>query len=1017
MGGLFIILATAMAMATFIENDYGPAAAKALVYNTWWFEMIFIILALNMLGNIILFKMGQKGSLSVLLFHSSFLIIIIGAGVTRYIGFEGMLHIREGESGASLMSTDPYIMVSLSTSNDTVTLNNQVYISTATPNVYNEKLKLGGEAIRIKSRAFIPNALSRPVEMPGGKPLLGLVFSDRMQQNELFLVPGEFMERDGIIFGFETEKEIDCDVIIRRDQTSGGLSMFTMMPISKVSMESGSAVTLSSHELHPLEQGLLYDFGSFRVVLSRFFKSAIMQPFSMPGEAGLPDAVVFQIDHHGHSYQAVAYGKTGASGNPSIINLAGSILSIKYGSLPIKLPFSLHLDQFILERYPGSQSPSSYTSKVTLIDKEHDVNRREDIFMNNILNYRGYRFYQSSYDADEKGTVLSVNHDAAGTIITYFGYFLMSVGMFWALFARKTRFRTLIHRAEQIYKKRKMLTALLVLFLPLTLHSQRHLDPVVIDKAVAEKFGSVWVQDNGGRIKPLNSLHQEIVVKLVKHNSFKGLTADQVVLGLLVYPNAWQTTPLITIKDPQLKAILGITGKKASFVDFFTTDRQYKIHQWVDAAYRQNPSARNKLEQELIKVDEQVNVFYLAQTGSLHRLFPSPKDLHLPWYTPGSQPKTLSNDDSLYVTSVIGRVVNLIQHGNTKEAIEELNGITRYQVSHSDELLPTQTLLNLELLYNRLNIFMWLATFFFALGGVLLLFQFVTLLKPSFYFQWLMKGGNLLLFFGFLYHTFGLGLRWYLGGHAPWSNGYESMIFIGWAILLAGFLLSRKSSMVLPITGLFTGVVLMVAHLSWMNPQITNLVPVLKSYWLTLHVAVIIGGYGFLALGALLGFLSLLIVVFKNKSNYLRLQLTIDELTAINEMALTAGLYLMTIGSFLGGVWANESWGRYWGWDPKETWSLITIVLYAFVIHMRLIPGLKGFIAFNTASLITFASVIMTYLGVNYYLAGLHSYAGGDPVPIPAFVYYSVAMVIVLIFGARYNQARLEKIYGSEVDE
>jgi cytochrome c-type biogenesis protein CcsB len=236
------------------------------------------------------------------------------------------------------------------------------------------------------------------------------------------------------------------------------------------------------------------------------------------------------------------------------------------------------------------------------------------------------------------------------------------------------------------------------------------------------------------------------------------------------------------------------------------------------------------------------------------------------------------------------------------------------------------------------------------------------------------------------------------------------MIFIGWAILMAGFVMSRRSSLVLPITGLFAGVVLMVAHLSWMNPEITNLVPVLKSYWLTLHVAVIIGGYGFLALGALLGFLNLLFTAFKNKQNQVRLQLTIDELTAINEMSLTAGLYLMTIGSFLGGVWANESWGRYWGWDPKETWSLITIVLYAFVVHMRLIPGLKGFIALNTAALITFASVIMTYLGVNYYLAGLHSYAGGEPVPVPAFVYYTVAVVLMVIFAARYNQSRLEAV-------
>jgi cytochrome c-type biogenesis protein CcsB len=782
------------------------------------------------------------------------------------------------------------------------------------------------------------------------------------------------------------------------------------VPLSKIEMQSGTVETLPIENQFSMEQGVLYDFGGFRMVLSRFFPAAILQPSSVPDEMGaeLPNAVAFQVDHGGNSHQLIAYGKPGIQGEPAVLNLGNLTLALQYGSLPIKLPFSLRLNRFVLDRYPGSQSPSAYTSKVTLVDDEKNVNREDAIFMNNILNYRGYRFFQSSYDVDEKGTILSVNHDAAGTIITYIGYFLMSLGMFWALFARKTRFRALMNKAEQINNQRKKIALLLMLILPLSASAQLINTPPSPDKLVAEKFGAIWVQDNGGRIKPLNSLHQEIVIKLVKHNSFHDLTADQIVLGMLTYPAEWQTMPMITVKDPQLRTMLGITGKKAAFTDFFTSDRQYKIHEWVDEAYRENPSSRNKLEQEIIKIDEQVNVFYMAQMGSLHKLFPSPKNLNLPWYALDAQTQTLSARDSLFVSSVMGRIVNHIRQGNNPAAIDEMDGIIRYQESHSDEILPSLTYLKLELLYNKLNVFLWLATFFFILGSVLLLLQFIALLKPAFYFRWLMVGGNALLFGGFLYYCFGLALRWVVSGHAPWSNGYESMIFIGWTIFLAGILMSRKSNLVLPITGLFTGVVLMVAHLSWMNPEITNLVPVLKSYWLTLHVSVITGGYGFLALGALLGFLNLLFTSIKTKSNHIRMQLTIDELTAINEITITAGLYLMTIGSFLGGVWANESWGRYWGWDPKETWSLITIVLYAFVVHMRLIPGMKGFVAFNTASLITFASVIMTYLGVNYYLTGLHSYGSGDPVPIPTFVYYTIGIVLVLIFVARYNQSRFE---------
>ena len=1010
MGGLFIFLAATMAMATFIENDYGAAAAKALVYNTWWFELIFLLLAINMIGNIILFKMGKKGGVSVFLFHVSFLLIIIGAAITRYISFEGMMHIREGESSNTMMTTDPHVKIVLATSTDSVSFEKYVFLTPATPTEFSKTLKLGAEKVKIKSIAYIPNAMMRPVDMPEGEPILGLVFSNKMAREEIFLKVGESAERESIVFGFENNNLLSCDVSISMDQSTGALEINSLIPLSKVDMQSGNVTALPVNTQNKLEQGVLYDFGNFRMVLSRFFPSATLQPTSVPGEmgAGLPNAVAFQVDNGGNSYQLIAYGERGNLGKPALLKLGDLTLSVSYGSLPISLPFSLRLNRFILERYPGSQSPSSYTSKVTLIDDEKNINRQEEIFMNNILNYRGYRFFQSSYDVDEKGTVLSVNHDAVGTIITYIGYFLMSLGMFWALFAPKTRFRNLMKKASQIYDQRKKLTLLLMLIVPLSASAQIINTPPSPDNLVAEKFGAIWVQDNGGRIKPLNSLHQEIVIKLVKHNSFHDLTSDQIILGMLTYPMEWQAMPMITVKNPQLKAILGITGKKAAFNDFFTPNRQYKIHEWVDKAYRKDPSSQNKLEQEIIKIDEQVNVFYMAQMGSLHKLFPSPKNLNLPWYALDAQTKTLPARDSLFVSSVMGRIVNHIRQGNNSAAIIEMEGITQYQESHSEDILPTNTHLKLELLYNQLNVFLWLATYFFILGGLLLLMQFVALLKPAFYFKWLMVAGNTLLFAGFLYYCFGLALRWVVSGHAPWSNGYESMIFIGWAILLAGFLMSRKSNLVLPITGLFAGVVLMVAHLSWMNPQITNLVPVLKSYWLTLHVSVIIGGYGFLALGALLGFLNLFFTVLKTKSNNLRLQLTIDELTAINEMAITAGLYLMTIGSFLGGVWANESWGRYWGWDPKETWSLITIVLYAFVIHMRLIPGMKGFVAFNTATLITFASVIMTYLGVNYYLAGLHSYGSGDPVPIPTFVYYTIGVVVVLIFVARYNQTRFE---------
>jgi cytochrome c-type biogenesis protein CcsB len=238
------------------------------------------------------------------------------------------------------------------------------------------------------------------------------------------------------------------------------------------------------------------------------------------------------------------------------------------------------------------------------------------------------------------------------------------------------------------------------------------------------------------------------------------------------------------------------------------------------------------------------------------------------------------------------------------------------------------------------------------------------------------------------------------------SNGYESMIFISWVTLLAGFIFSRKSPFALSATAVLGSMTLMVAHLSFMDPEITNLVPVLKSYWLTLHVSVITGSYGFLGLGAILGLINMILLALSDKKNLARISATIDELTVINYKTLTLGLYFLTIGTFLGAVWANESWGRYWGWDPKETWSLITIVIYSLVIHSRMIPGLKDVYSFNILSLFAFSSVLMTYFGVNYYLSGMHSYASGDPIPVPVFVYVAVILLGAVSLLAYFRYSR-----------
>ena len=301
-----------------------------------------------------------------------------------------------------------------------------------------------------------------------------------------------------------------------------------------------------------------------------------------------------------------------------------------------------------------------------------------------------------------------------------------------------------------------------------------------------------------------------------------------------------------------------------------------------------------------------------------------------------------------------------------------------------------------------------------TLGLVLIGMFFIQLLKPALEFKKLTRIFVIILFAAFVLQTLGLGVRWYISGHAPWSNGYESMIYISWATMLAGFLLMKKTPVTLGVTATLAGITLLTAHMSWLDPEITNLVPVLKSYWLTIHVATITASYGFLGLGCMMAFLNLCLLIIRNRKNQIRVNLALKELTLITELSLIVGLVLLIIGNFLGGIWANESWGRYWGWDPKETWTLVTIILYSFTLHMTLIPSIKSSFTFNFMATVSFGAVLMTYFGVNYYLSGLHSYAGGDSVPMPTFVYYTLLAIFAVSGLAAYNDYKFSKLTNSD---
>jgi cytochrome c-type biogenesis protein CcsB len=1013
MGILFVLFAAAMAAATFFENDFGSAAAYNMVYNTKWFELILLILTLNLVGQVVIFKLLRREKLTIALFHLSFILMIIGAGITRYFGWEGTIHIREGQEQQVCYSNEKYLGYSVKDNNGTVlsSQSDKYSLTSVSADNYKKKIKINDTEYELDLAKIIPNASEVIEENPEGEPIVSVVTTKGMTSGEsLTLTRGETKTSNGISIGFASPLAADLNISL----DSGRFFLSSGSSIVEMNMITQEPVTREPGKLIELKKTQILNIGDIKIIPQQMSAKGVIKAVAVKPEeqaTGL-NAFIFQLSSGIKSKTVYLWDREEEKVSSALCEFDGKSVELSYGSKATRLPFTIKLKDFILERYPGSSSPSGYKSDVMLLDKSENVEKPFVIFMNNILKYKGYRFYQSSFDRDEKGTILSVNHDMAGMLVTYTGYGLLFIFIILSLLNKNAVFHNINAGYWTSGIRKTILSLLFILFLSGT--TNINAQKLIPEKSVATEFGKILVQDQKGRTKPLFTLSNDILRKVTRENEFEGLTSMQVFLGLYFDFNNWKDVPLIRISNNDLQKKLGVKGKFAAFTDLVSLEGNgaYKIGEEVTAAYAKAPGDRSKMDKEMMKIDERTNIVYMIYKGDFMKLFPL-KNGTRDWGSPGDAiQKATNKDDSLYIKSIIPALSEALQTNNIVSVRKITESISEYQKRFSEYSLPSASRTNAELLYYKLGIFEKLFPFYATVGLVMLIGLITMVIRGKKEISIFVKALGWLLFAGFMFHTLGLGLRWYIAGHSPMSNGYESMIFISWATLLAGFIFSKKSAFALSATAVLASMTLMVAHLSFMDPEITNLVPVLKSYWLTLHVSVITGSYGFLGLGAVLGIITLILLSLSNDKNRERISNTIDELTVINFKTLTLGLYFLTIGTFLGAVWANESWGRYWGWDPKETWSLITIIIYSIVIHSRMIPGMKDIFIFNLISLFAFSSVLMTYFGVNYYLSGMHSYASGDPVPVPSFVYIVVIVLAALSILAYSKYKAGNKIRG-----
>lgn len=901
---LIALYAIACGVATFIESAHGSPAARASVYGTWWFEILHLWLLLSLIGCFVLSKAWQRKKYASLMLHFSFIIIILGAGITRYFGFEGSMPIQEHTSSNVIFSSEPYVLIQ----------------------------------------------------------------------------------------GFERSSQSIEGVEIALNSTRSQTYDITFF---------GKQMTL-----------VLQNIGERK------------NEFGMPYQAldlSLEFAPIDLANHTDSATTQIFQSQLGDMPSFTRIDKGEYVFFAAWGSKAHTLPFSIYLEDFVLDRYPGSNAPSSYASYVQVQDPNVEGTHDAVIFMNNVLDYGGYRFFQSSYFPDESGTILSVNNDP-GKIPTYVGYGLLIIGCIWLLFDKSGRFMSLAR-----FVRSKSFVALVALGLCCVLpqssyatESSENFTPPTQEEVqtlitnikahsseFSKEFATLLVQDSGGRIKPIDTIASEYIHKITGKDGFLGLSNMQVLLGITMYPEYFRHIKMIKTKSPKLREILGVDKeqKYIAAIDAYTNEGGYILRNYVEAANQKPLKEQDVFDKDVIEVNERLYLFGLIYSGQTLRVFPSTQAQDSTWYDIQDALHTNKGDETalkelLWIVSALSHgFVNGVLDNDWKLGFEGLQKLQDYQKSHGSELVISPDKVKAEIFLNKSRIFEKLAYPYVIVGVVLFVIVLFAIISGKPLNVWVSRVSWILIGVCFVLHTLGLGLRWYVSGHAPWSNAYESMLYIAWAGALAGVVFFRKSALALCAASFLAGITLIVANLGDMNPQIGNLVPVLKSYWLNIHVSVITASYGFLGLCFVLGCITLLLFILRSPKRA-HIDDSILSLSAINEMSMILGLFLLTIGNFLGAIWANESWGRYWGWDPKETWALISIGVYAIILHLRFLGFVNMPFVFGAASVLGFLSVLMTYFGVNYFLTGMHSYASGEAAQIPWYIYLIVAGMITLIIAA-----------------
>lgn len=638
-----------------------------------------------------------------------------------------------------------------------------------------------------------------------------------------------------------------------------------------------------------------------------------------------------------------------------------------------KLPFSLCLQKFEAKMHDGTNAVADYSSKFTVIDG--DDKSEGEVSMNNIYSHRSYRLYQSSYDEDGKGSVLAINADPYGIPVTYTGYALLFISLVWMLFDPKGGYRKLLK--SPLLKKGALMTALILSMGNIqTLHAESatgNLQNAVLPKETAEKFGELHILYND-RICPVQTFALDFCKKIYGARSYLGLTAEQVLSGWVFYGNTWANEPFIKIKSGEMKTAMNLPDY-ASLNTFFNREMGgYTIGQYVQEYYN---GQQDKFHQQAADIDGKIQIIMELREGISLKVLPytftknvkATKDHSFikagttTWFSPVDKlPQAVEHQHALYIKNVFSLLNGDVKAGNTRRVNEFFVKMKKYQEVSSSNSLPTATQYKAE----RINNAFPFATILFMANltlGFIALFYTIYRMTKKREIKALNIALPILLGVSFFALTFGLALRWIISGNIPMSNGYESMLTVAWFVMLISILMQLRIRIVMVFGFLISGFFLLVSHINQIDPAIGQMMPVLNSPLLSIHVSIIMMSYALLSLTFICGIMGICL-----RSHG-------EELQALSRIFLYPALTTMGYGIFIGAIWANVSWGNYWSWDSKETWALITFMIYAVVVHTQSLPVFRKPLVYHIYITLAFMSIAMTYFGVNYFLTGMHSYA------------------------------------------